>query len=240
MKLPRFDVPNHEQTLPVSGKVFKFRPYTVKEEKILMMGVQSEDVADKVNAVNQIVSICSDVDVVNNHPVDVEFAFLQIRSCSVSSAVEVNFEASKQACGLPPEDTRQCLGSWKAGFDIRDVTVENLKEAEKYAIRRGDNWIVMLDEKIGIELQIKSVNNAASALFDMVVSIIDDESVYTKEDFNLVDFEEFIGSVPPYKLAPLNKFIDAVPYTKAVINTICPTCKKQFTYETSGVVNFLV
>ena len=93
MPLPKLKVPTYTLKLPSTGKVIKFRPFLVKEEKILMMAAESEDQVAILNAVKQIANNCliGQLDIDNLPIFDLEYIFLRIRAKSVGEEVTFNY-----------------------------------------------------------------------------------------------------------------------------------------------------
>ena len=92
MALPRIDTPTYQTTLPSTGQTIQFRPFLVKEQKIIMMAQETQDEEHMLRAMSDLVSSCTfDKIDVNNLPIyDVEYIFLRIRGKSVGETVEVN------------------------------------------------------------------------------------------------------------------------------------------------------
>ena len=240
MKLPRLDIPNYKTTLPVSLTEVTYRPYTVKEEKILLMAMQGDDAGDKIEAMLQVVTNCSSVDAKTCHPVDIEWLFLKIRSCAVSSMVEVMYNITPETCGKLEDSQRVCPVKISGGFDIGSVEIKNLEEMSQYATRSGDTWVVMITDTVGLQFKIVALDVESDHLYGLVQSVIDGSSVYPKEDFTAEEFNTFIDSFVPSQLEPVTKFLRAVPFTSAVITARCSVCKKEFKSEVTDIVNFLV
>lgn len=241
MKLPRLDLPRYSDTLPVSGRTISFRPYTVKEEKILLMAATSSNPSDKLQAVYQIVSNCSDINVVSDHPADIEWTFLQIRSCSVSSKVEVVYHIDKEECGAIDSTQTECPIDIKTAFDIGAVTVLNIEEMEKYATKaKGGGWVVPLAGDVSLHVIIKPTKSVETAMYELVEAIIEGEDVTPKELFTNEEFNDFIDDLPANATDNLKTFLKATPVTSATINARCHKCQKEFTYTVSGLLGFLV
>ena len=241
MKLPRRDLPNYTTILPISLAEVSFRPYTVKEEKILMQGVQSGERADKIEALNQLIESCSSLDTNSAHPTDIEWLFLRIRSCSVSSLVDLSYSIAPQTCGQGPDNFDSCPQTIKTCFDINDAVIENINEMEKYAIKRGDKWLVMIDVEVGLQFKIKTSKSAENALYELVECIIDGQTVIPKSEFTPEEFDLFLEeSFTPKDIEPVIKFLDASPYTSVNIAARCSKCKKDFSYKMTDIASFLV
>ena len=239
MKLPKRDLPQYEDILPVSGIKYVFRPYTVKEERILMMSTSNPN--DKVMAVKQIVENCTSLDVSKLHPTDLEWVFLQLRKTSVSSLVEVMYNV-KDECGLDKENPQgTCPLEIKTGFDISNAHVMSLDEINKLATpAKGGGWLLELDSDLYLHLEFIVPDGITNALYSMTKSIVDGDNVIAKEDFSEDEFSAFIDDLPPKIMAKIVEFISATPYTSAKVQARCKVCKKTFEYEAKGLVNFLV
>ena len=95
MALPKLDVPIHELKLPSTGKKLKYRPFLVKEQKLLLMASEGNDPKDMVNSLRQIITNCcveNDLDIESLPLFDIEYIFLQLRSKSVGEVSNVKFK----------------------------------------------------------------------------------------------------------------------------------------------------
>jgi len=240
MKLPKLDMPNYNDSLPVSGRNYTYRPYTVKEEKILLMGMQGDSVDDKMTAAYQIITICSDVNPKEDHPADVEWAYLKIRACSVGSSVEVNYNIAESSCKYPATYEEKCPKTIKAGFSIDAAYVVNLDEMEKHATRKNNTWIVRLSETVAVQMRVKVIDSFEHALYEMTDAVIDGDTVFNKSDFTKEEFAEFVDDLPSPATKKLKDFLSAAPVTAADIKTKCKVCGKDFEYNVRGLIGFLV
>jgi hypothetical protein len=103
MPLPKIEVPKYELTIPSSGKKVKFRPFLVREEKILLIAMEAEDEKQMVGAVKDIISNCvyDEVNVDDMPMFDIEYIFLQLRAKSKGETIDLSFECEK--CKTPIE-----------------------------------------------------------------------------------------------------------------------------------------
>jgi hypothetical protein len=122
--LPKIDVPIHELVLPSTGQTLRFRPFLVKEEKILLMATEADDAKDVVKAIQQIIRNCmlDEVDIENLPLYDIEFMFLNLRARSVSEVVDLKYNCFNQ---VPVEDkpgeTKQCGGQVSFKMDLLEI-----------------------------------------------------------------------------------------------------------------------
>ena len=107
MALPKIAVMKHERTLPSSGEKITFRPFLVKEEKILMMALQGGEAKDMVRGLKEIINNCVDKDlkVDTLPPFDLEYIFLQLRARSVGDVIPINYSLPEEIC---KDDKKEC------------------------------------------------------------------------------------------------------------------------------------
>ena len=116
MALPKIDVPTYDLTFPHSGETIKVRPFSVKEEKLLLLALESKDTMEITNTVKQVVNNCiiSGKYDVNKAPFfEVDFIFIFLRAKSVGESVEINL-----TCNNTLEDGRRCGHTFPANIDI--------------------------------------------------------------------------------------------------------------------------
>lgn len=243
MKLPKRDLPEYTAELPLSGKEFTYRPYTVKEDKVLMMAAAGDNPKDKLHAVRQIVGNCTDLDISALHPTDFEWVFLQLRKVSVSPIVELVYNVGDGQCGLTVKSKGVCPSKLNAHFNINDVIVDAHETDEDVAKPAKDGgWVISLGDNSSIHLSpTMPSTEGESLLYGMVKSIIDDGNVIPKSAFTEEEFETYLDeNTLPSEMGNVLKFITSLPVTRAEINTKCTVCNKTFTYEASGLIDFLV
>ena len=240
MKLPKRDLPQYEDTLPVSSLSYVFRPYTVKEERILMMAATAGP-RDKIMAIKQLVENCTGLDASKLHPTDLEWVFLQLRKTSVTSTVELKYNV-KDECGFDPNTMAgTCPAEIMTGFDIGNAEVKSLGELEKLAKpAKGGGWLLELFDGVYLHLEFVTPDGKSNILYSMLKSVIDGDNIIDKSEFTEDEFINFIDELPPAILNKVVEFASATPYTSARVQARCKVCKKTFEYEAKGLINFLV
>ena len=147
MPLPKINTPTYELVLPSSGKKLKYRPFLVREEKILIMALETEDTKQITQAVVDILCSCilsKGVKLENLATFDIEYLFLNVRSKSVGEQVEVNVTC--------PDDN---ITSVPVSIDIDSIKIKKDKNHKN---------IVKLDDSLSIKLKYPSLENNASLL----------------------------------------------------------------------------
>lgn len=222
MPLPKIDHINFPVVLPSSKKKVRIRPYTVREEKILLAAQASDDTDDSIEAVKQVVNNCiiGDFDV-NTAPIfDVEYLFIRLRLHSVNSIVELTYtdndDKNEKGQGKEHEFT----------VDLEDVTVRFLPEHTNKidfgngvgAIMRYPSFDTMKTVREALETQFTTPNKDVDihALFliyaESIDMIYDDEKVYKAGlDFTQQEVVDFLDDLSSSSLAKIQEFFNTVP-----------------------------
>ena len=175
MALPQMKTATYLMTIPSTGKEVEFRPYTVKEEKVLMIAMESKDQKQTFRALKSVIKDCvqSDFNLDKLTLFDFEYMFLQLRAKSVGELVDL-----KMKC----QCDKECRGVTPVQVDLDAITVSEMPETN----------VIHLDDKIGVTFNFPSLSIAekyqeadmekVTNVFDMIVdcteSIFDEEEVY--------------------------------------------------------------
>lgn len=205
MPLPKLQHPIYELQLPSTGESVKFRPFLVKEEKILLMAKQSEDPKEIVNAIKQIINNCtveSQVDVDKLSTFDIEYFFLKLRSKSVNNVVTLSYRDF--------EDEKV----YTVDVDLDDVQI-------KRDPSHTNN--IKINESVGLIMKYPSTEVygrltnkdedelALGAVKACIESVYDDDSVYPVKDFSDKEVDEFLQSLDVNSLEKVLNFFRTMP-----------------------------
>ena len=141
MNLPKIDLPTYELELPSNGKKVKFRPFLVKEQKILLMAMESNDEKDSINAVKQIVSNCivdEEFDVDQMSSFDVEYFFIKLRMHSIGEVVNLSFRCKNE---IAPNT--ECNHLMEFSYDLNNVQIEKNSNHDRTIFFTKDVGVVM-------------------------------------------------------------------------------------------------
>jgi|TARA_B100000902_G_scaffold395107_1_gene452948 hypothetical protein len=212
MPLPKINTPTYELVLPSTGKKIKYRPFLVREEKILIMAMESEDMNQITSAIIQIITDCilaKDIKVESLATFDIEYLFLNIRAKSVGETIEVNITC--------PDDGETQV---EVSINIDDIKVKKT---------RGHKNIVKLDDDISMKLKYPSLDQFIENNFEvnqtntgdigqslsMISSCI--EMVYNQEesweasDCTQKELSEFIEQMNTKQFKQIEKFFTTMP-----------------------------
>lgn len=246
MALPKIDVPLFELMLPSTGQPVKYRPFLVKEQKILLLALEGESIKETVGAMRQIVSNCvlsEDVDVEKLPTFDLEYIFLKLRAKSIGELVELNL---RHPTGMNSKE-QECDNVTISKVNLMDVEVIKTIEHE-------DKFI--LDEKSGLGIKFKyptpdldalentedksQLDIAADAMMASIDYIFDNENVYKKEDYTTQELQDFIDSMTQDQFAKCGKFFETMPKLKHTIKWKCSKCGCDDEITLEGLTSFFV
>ena len=235
MALPKLNTPTYELEVPSTDEKIKYRPFLVKEEKILMIAMESKDNTQIVNAVKDIVSACTfdKVDISNMPMFDVEYIFLNIRAKSVG-------EVSKLRV-LCPDDKKTYTN---VEVDLTKVNVE-IGEGHTNKIElTDDTGMIMTYPTIDsfTETGITTINaeNMIELIGSCVLQIYENkgEKVYQGKDQTKKELTEFIESMNTAQFKKVQKFFDTMPKLKHTVKVKNPKTKKSSDITLNGLNDF--
>jgi len=205
MGLPKIDVPIYETVLPSNGKKIKFRPFLVKEEKILLMAAESNDNKTILHALEQVISNCvlEELDIKKLPSFDVEYLFLKLREKSIGEIIKVNVN--------DPEAKKK----FETDVNLAKVIVKKNPKHETL-IKFGNNLAIQMKypnvETILSMDQNKSVlENGFGVLTNCVEKIYDKETVYEAKDYTPKELQEFLDQFTQEMYEKLGKFFETMP-----------------------------
>jgi len=237
MPLPKINTPTYDLTLPSTGKKIKYRPFLVKEEKILIMALETEDISQITNAIVEILNDCiltKGVSVSKLATFDIEYLFLNVRAKSVGETVEVNV--------VCPDDNKTSV---QMEINLDSIKVQKTK---------GHKNIVKLDDQYSMKLKYPSLDEFIDSNFEsseesdvdkslnMITSCI--EMVYDKEeswsasDSTQQELEEFIEQLNSKQFKSIEKFFETMPKLSHKVKVINPTTEVESEVVLEGLASF--
>lgn len=237
--LPKIDTPIYEVKIPSTGQEVKIRPFLVKEEKLLLMAVKSNDAQEIINTTKQVINNClinSDINVDTLPFFDIDYLFIALRAKSIGENVEVNFICQNMI------DDMKCGGRFKAEIDISNVEVIN-NDKSKLEIKFNDNLIFKMKYPTyavmklidGKEDVIENKIKIISASIDKIYS---KGQYYSNKDFTPEELKDFLENLTQQQFEKLEEFIADFPSFYATGKGKCPKCEKEHTVRYKDFVNF--
>jgi len=236
MALPKIATPKFSITLPSNNREVKFRPFVVKEEKILLMAMESKDTKSMIQAMVDVVSACIDdasFDVSKIPYFDIEYLFLNLRAKSVGEKAKLQY--------------RHTHGINYAGVKCEAVTpVEIDLEDARVDMSTAPSTKFKVTEKYGIELRyptladVALMNDAEKSEIELVsrclVCVYDDEDVHQPDD--VADARTFIESLSSQEFKNVASFFENMPKLKHTIKYKCVGCGQEDSVSLEGIADF--
>ncbi len=235
MALPKLNTPTYELEVPSTDEKIKYRPFLVKEEKILMIAMESKDNAQIVNAVKDIVSECTfnKLDVSSMPMFDVEYIFLNIRAKSVG-------EISKLKLLCP--DDKKTYADVELDLTKVEVQVEN---DHTNKIELTDSMGMIMTYPTIDSFQDSGIKNiTAENMLDVISSCVlqiyenNGEKVYQAKDQTKKELTEFIESMNTNQFKQVQAFFDTMPKLKHTVKVKNPKTKKSSDVTLNGLNDF--
>ena len=205
MTLPKIQQPLFELTVPSTKKKIKYRPFTVKEEKILLIAQESKDVSQIILAIKQIINNCVDgVDVEKLAMFDMEYLLVNLRARSVSDLIEFK---------IKDPETEEDI---QLAIDIDEIKVKEFEGHTKTVKVSDDITLGMIypriDQLKGLVGEDVNVNQAKfKMMLDCIDTVVQGEEVYRLSDFTPEEVEDFIDGFTTEHTRKLKQFFDTMP-----------------------------
>lgn len=235
MSLPKIDYPIYELKLLSVDNPVKFRPFLVKEQKLLMMAFESNETKTVIQTIKQVMRNCclDNIDIDNLPLVDIELFYLNLRARSVSEIIDILFKCKnlveEKECGMVIEISVDLL---------KDVGIENKNDSNK----------IMLSDNIGILMKYPTIdlitalesddNISEKVLMQCIGKIFDEDEIYdpkTANENEIIEFLENLSAAHYNRLVDFVKNIPTLSYKKSIP---CPKCKHVHEVKLEGLDDF--
>jgi len=232
MALPKQSAPKNTCILPSDGTEVEYRPFLVKEQKNLLLAQEQDNEKAMFKAVQDLIESVTfgKVKTQAMPVIDMEYLFLKIRSKSVGETANI-----KVTCTDP-----NCDGTGEAVVNLDDVEVVGDEPDTK----------IMISDELGIELRYprimdlekaQGLDPAASTiemLKNSMVTIFDEEEVYTVADASTNELNEFVESITMTQLELLTEFFNSIPALEIDVESQCNKCQRDITTKLRGLNSF--
>ena len=235
MSLPVINVPTYELVQPSTKDKLKYRPFLVKEEKLLLMAMEEDNEKQMVNAVRQIVNNCTFTEMdVNSLPMfDLEYIFLNIRAKSVGEVAPVKLLCKDD--GKTYADVDIPLDEVRVHFEEGHTNIIELTDDIKVTLFYPQFELMSL--MMGEE-DTTGIQNAFKLIASCMGQIYYGEDMYECQDQTLEEIMEFLESLTQKQFMKLQEFFDTMPKLKHDIVLIHPKTKKKKTITLEGLNSF--
>ena len=236
MPLPKINTPTYELSLPSNGKKIKYRPFLVREEKILIMALETENQKQITDAVVEILDACimtRGVKVQNLATFDIEYIFLNVRSKSVGETINVNI--------ICPDDEKTSV---EIPIDLESIKVKKDKSHTN---------IVKIDDNLSLKLKYPSmeqfiennfestdetIKNTMKLITSSIDMIFNEEESWNASESTEKELEEFIEQLNSKQFQMIEKFFDTMPKLSHRVKVTNPKTNVESTVILEGLAAF--
>ena len=239
MPLPKIATPSYELELPSTGKTIQYRPFLVKEEKLLVIALESEDTKQITNAIKAVIKSCvltKGIKVETLPTFDIEYLFLNIRGKSVGEDIDVNL--------ICPDDNETEVS---VSVNLDDIKVQKPE---------GHSNQIKLDNNLMMELKYPSLNefiknnfdpndtskNPMDQSFDLIGSCINkiynQDEVWAAADCSKKEITDFLDSMNSSQFKEVEKFFETMPKLTHTLKVLNPKTKVESDVVLEGLASF--
>ena len=236
MSFPLVTVPKYDVVVPSTGKKIKIRPFLVKEQKVLLIAQESEDLDVMITAIKEIITSCTEgaVDVETLALFDLEYIILQIRAKSVGEIVELIFK-----CDSCTDEKAQI----QVNVDLTTIEMEKNSEHNKTIPLFGDVGVVMKYPSFSLFKKLdQTTENDYVGYIDMIQECIelvyDKDDVYKVKDQPTKTIEEFVDNLTTEQFDKIKTFFNTMPKLRKTVDYRCPVCQKEHSKVLEGIKSF--
>ena len=228
MSLPKLNTPVYEAILPSTDKVIKFRPFLVKEEKVLLTAMEDGSQTALMNAIKTILKNCvqGNLDVERLPLFDIEYLFLKLRSKSIGEISEIGLKCTDMECG-----------------GVNQISI-NMDEIE-ITKPEGHNRKIMISDEVGVMMSYPVMKTSGiteedgmAIVKDCIEMIFTEEETHERDSFTSKELDEFIDSMDTKQFAKIKEFFDTMPKLQHTINYKCVKCGEDKEITLQGLDSF--
>jgi hypothetical protein len=245
MALPKLDVPVFNLELPLSKKKIRFRPFLVKEEKLLLMAMESDDEKGVIDTIKQILNNCclDDIDV-NSLPItDIEFFFLNLRARSVNEIVELQYKCNNVVKNEESGEEKSCGHVVALEINVLEITPE-IDPKHSTKVELSDNLGIVMKypnfSMIDDGSEKSEVERVMEVIEKCIDYIYDKDNIYYRKDLSAEEIVEFIENLTQSQFGKIQNFFENIPKLKKEVNFKCGKCGYQENITLQGIQSFFV
>lgn len=239
--LPRIEQPTYEIKIPSTGKLITIRPFLVKEEKLLLMALQSNDERDIINTTKQVIRNCiidDEVDVDKLPFFDIDYLFIALRAKSVGESIEIKFTCNNRVEG------ERCGHVFPARIDVSNCKVIKDESISNEITLSGGMKVKMKYPSYAVMKTIlddeASMNKKIKIIVGSIDYIQDKDKVYSAKDVSKDELTSFVEGLTQEQFRKLEVFVDSFPSFVVTTEAKCDKCGFDHRLEYRDFSSFFV
>lgn len=239
MALPKLDVPTYEIELPVSKKKIKYRPFLVKEQKNLLMALESNESSTIQQNVRDILNNCTLTEGINIDKlpiIDVEYYFINLRSKSVGEIVETRYRCNNEV------EEKNCGNIMEASVNLQNIKPYSEEEVSPEIQLTDKIMIKMKYPEFGIIKDSVNMDDITEVTFNLIAEsieyIFDGDQFYYAHEAEPGEMLEFVEGLNQAQFEKVEHFFNNLPKLKETVEMTCSKCGFHHTIDVEGLENF--
>lgn len=241
MTLPKIDVPTYDLVLPLNKTELKVRPFNVREEKLLLMALESKDQNEIVNTVKQVVNNCivhGKYDVNKAPFFEVDFIFIFLRAKSIGEKVAV-----KLTCNNVLEDGERCGKIFPAELDVSNCELVDDNHISGDIKLDGSRGVRMKYPGYGAMKKVDTgldIDRTINIIVNSIDNIYDEKGIYSSKDYTKEELHEFVEGLTEENFRKLEEYVDNFPTFAVRVEATCPKCKYEHSVRYTNFADFFL
>jgi len=234
--LPKLELPKYTTILPVSKNEVTYRPYTVNEEKLLLLAKESGNSTEILSATREQIKRCTGLNLDDLTIADAEWLFIQLRIKSVGEISELQYRCTREV------DGKECNGTIVTSVDLRTIECD---------YPDVDTKVEFTNTGIGIKFNsptysatnkalARDSNDEIEFIYDCVDYVWDAKTVTSKSDITLDEFRVWIGDLEKTNYEKIKLFFENTPSLTKTLHVNCPKCGAKSDIVLSGLDDFFL
>ncbi len=239
MALPKLDVPTYEIELPISKKKIKYRPFLVKEQKNLLMALESNESSTIQQNVRDILNNCTLTEGINIDKlpiIDVEYYFINLRSKSVGEIVETRYRCNNEV------EEKVCGNIMEASVNLQNIQPYREEEVSPEIQLTDKVMIKMKYPEFGIIKDSINMDDITEVTFNLISEsiehIYDGDQFYYAHEAEPGEMLEFVEGLNQAQFEKVEHFFNNLPKLKETVEMTCSKCGFHHTIDVEGLENF--
>ena len=239
MALPKLDVPTYEIELPISKKKIKYRPFLVKEQKNLLMALESNESSTIQQNVRDILNNCTlteDINIDKLPIIDVEYYFINLRSKSVGEIVETRYRCNNEV------EEKVCGNIMEASVNLQNIQPYREEEVSPEIQLTDKVMIKMKYPEFGIIKDSINMEDITEVTFNLIAEsiehIYDGDQFYYAHEAEPGEMLEFVEGLNQAQFEKVEHFFNNLPKLKETVEMTCSKCGFHHTIDVEGLENF--
>ena len=241
MALPKIDIPTYEIELPISKKKIKYRPFLVKEQRNLLMAMESDESSTIQQNIKDILYNCTlteGVDIERLPILDIEYYFINLRAKSVGEVVDSNYRCNNEV------DNTVCGNIMKAQINLLEIKPD-LTDLVSPEIQLTPQLVIKMKyPEFGNVKESLTMDNITDITFNMIANsveyIYDGEQFYYANETPIEEMVEFVENLNQQQFEKIEKFFNNLPKLKEKVEMTCSKCGFHHVIDVEGLESFFV